>query len=183
MKNSRRLVTGAVLAATAGALFYAGKDWNGGVVTGVDTPVIAVPQANGAVQYRDINGEYEVQSAQVRINGFGFLPGGGVIQGKEGPTHVSRYALRFDDAPFPLSDLQVTGQKGTQLSGTVHVPSEILSVSEIDKPRSFRIYDRVEGRFVKSLSADAATVRFSPLLPTSCSQAESSSLPSHASSH
>ena len=180
MKNQKRLVIGGMLAATAGGLCYAGGECAGGVVTGLDTPMIAVDGMGSAARYRDINGEYKVRPAHVRINGFGFRPGGGVVRGKAGAIPVSRYALRFDDAPFPLNDLQITGKKGTQLSGVVRVPQEILSDSEIDKPRSFRVYDRVEGRFVKTLSKDAATVRFTLSTPTSsCSQAQVSNPPVH----
>lgn len=154
------MAIGGMLTVALGGFLYLSKDNAGGVITSVDSPVITISREGDAVRYRDLNGEYRVRHAHIVINGWGFLRGGGVVQDKDGPTEVSRYALRFDDNPFPMSDLQVATKNGTQLSGVIRVPVEMLTDTEIRKRRPIHVYDRIEGRFVKVIARNAVTVQF-----------------------
>ncbi|MBC8138384.1 MAG: hypothetical protein H8F28_21100 [Fibrella sp.] len=155
------MISGMLTVTTVGGFFYLGKNRAESIITGVDSPVITISRAGNPMRYRDLNGEYQVCPARITITGSGFVSGGGgVIQGKEGTVRVSRYALRFDDVPFPMSDLPETGKKGNRLSGTLQVPVELLTESEINKPRGFHVYDRTAARFVKVAPETAAMVRF-----------------------
>jgi hypothetical protein len=161
MKIRKWLAISGICMFSLGGYFYFGNNNAVGAVSGVDSPVLVFSAAEKPVRYRDHIGEYTVRNARIVINGFGFRPGGGgVIKSKHGEIRVSRYALRFDDAPFPMSDLQVTGKNGTRLSGVVRVPVEMLTDTEVAKTRSFQVYDRVEGRFIPVASEKATTVRF-----------------------
>lgn len=161
MKISRRLIISAILTVTAAGTFYVRSGNADCLVTGVDSPVIPIPSSSTPVLYRDISGEHRVRPVPITIKGSGFSPGGGVVQGKDGPIPVSRYALRFDEAPFPMSDLKVADGGGTKLSGVVRVPIELLTDTTAREPHPFRVYDRIQGRFLPSIPKDAATVRFS----------------------
>lgn len=166
MNITRWLTITGMLAVAWGGFFYSGRVNAGSVITGVGTPTVTFSRTDDPVPYWDLNGEYQVRHARIVINGSGFLRGGGVVQEKEGATEVSRYALRFDDVPFPMSDLQVADKKGTRLSGMIRVSVEMLTDPEIAKPRSFRVYDRIEARFVPVAPEDAAIVRFGISAPT-----------------
>ncbi len=152
------MVIGGILAAGAWGLFHAGEDRTRAVITGVGSPLPSLSRDGATVGY--LGREYRVRHAVIVIKGSGFQHGGGVVRGKNEATPVSRYALRFDAAPLPMSDLRVADRDGTRLSGTVRVPLELLEGAGLKRPHSFSVYDRIEGRFVETNPEHATTVRF-----------------------
>ncbi|MBC8136763.1 MAG: hypothetical protein H8F28_12830 [Fibrella sp.] len=165
MKISLKLALCGVLTVSVVGLIYAGQTIaravSGAVITAVGSPVLALPREGEIHSYRYLNRDYRVRHAPIIIHGSGFRHGGGIVRGKNGDIPVSRYALRFDEIPLPMSDLRVADKNGTRLSGAVRVPVELVADGDPKKPHSFSVYDRIEARFVKATPENVAAVRFS----------------------
>ena len=161
MKISTKLALCGVLTVCTGGLIYAGQPKAGTVITGVGSATLTLSRDGEIHSYRYLNREYCVRHAPIVLHGSGFLHGSGVVRGKNGDTPVSRYALRFDEMPLPMSDLQVTDKDGTRLSGIIRVPVEMLTDADPKKSHMFSVYDRIEARFVKAAPENVTAVRFS----------------------
>lgn len=134
------------------------------VITGTNRSALTFGPTRDTTSHLFYNGSRTVWTTSIVLTGSDFGAGAVTLPiAVPGFNTLSRYAISFVDEPDVQSDLTVGGG-GTQLTGALYVPAELVTTSELPVPRQIQVYDRLSRKYIPFSPIALATVNVQSIL-------------------